>query len=406
MNRFVKIILAVLVFSFYTLPNSAFAQFAGPDKKIAREPGNKQKTTLGEPDGANDVCYIWTGPHIVGDANQAVITVNPQDTMEIYHVKRISKNGVEEDEAKVRVEDSIRIVSVYAKYQCYNHGDEIETSQFEIKTDPPGYENLVTVTPTVANNNFGWSAECGVPVTFSLTKNGHTSKLVKDICVFNSDLSVSQNLSQGLSNISQMLMSMKLVDAALEDVQKCTRPLRRLKMPTCGWGDDPPSQASGALDITPKMLCCSDHTMAPALQIKFGQLSKGASYGCRVPLYGIPYVASFDFVFNIGASIFVGPIDGIVSVNTKCAQLCFPFGATVSFNGGFGGSIAGGDVLTIDGLAQASMTGTASYCLIGPKSNLKLSATVSLVGSVTMCSFVKYSIEFPLGTMSTTIDLE
>ena len=403
-----KRIIAILLL--LALGWGAQAQFAGPDKKIARETNNRQTTTLGEPDASADVCYIWTGPHIVGNANQAVITVNPQDTMEVYNVKRISKDGVEEDQAKVRVEDSVIIKSVYAKYLCYNHGEEITTSQFGITTEPEGYESLVTVSPSVANNNFGWSGECNVPVTFTLTKNGHTSTMVKNICVFNSDLTTSQNLGQGLSNIRRMLLSMSLVNDALEDVKKCTRPLKVIRNSPCRWSDtanhSSGPEASGALDITPKFLCCSDHTLAPALQIKFGQLSKGASFGCRVPLYGVPYVATLDFVFNISGSVFVGPVDGILSVNTECAQLCFPFGASIAINGGVGGSIAGGDVLTVDALVQASASATASWCPIGPKNNLKLAATVSLVGNVTMCSFVKYSIEFPIGTISQTVDLE
>ncbi len=403
-----KRIIAILLL--LALGWGAQAQFAGPDKRIAREANNRQTTTLGEPDASADVCYIWTGPHIVGNANQAVITVNPIDTMEVYQVKRISKYGVEEDQAKVRVEDSVIIKYVFAKYNCYNHGEEIEPSQFTIVTEPEGYEHLVTVSPSVAYNNAGFSGELNSPVTFTLTKNGHTSTMVKNITVFNSDLTISQNLGQGLSNIRRMLLSMSLVNNALEDLKKCTRPIRFIKASPCRWSDtanhQSGSEASGALDITPKLLCCSDHNMAPALQIRFGQLSKGASFGCRVPLYGVPYVATLDFVFNISGSVFVGPVDGILSTNTECAQLCFPFGASIAINGGIGGSVGGGDVLTVDALLQASASATASWCPIGPKNNLKLSATLSLVGEVTMCSFVKYSIEFPLGNIQQTIDLE
>lgn len=402
-----KRIIAILLL--LALGWGAQAQFAGPDKRIVREPHNRQTTTLGEPDASADACYIWTGPHIVGNANQAVITVNPIDTLEVYQVKRISKNGVEEDQAEVHVEDSVIIKYVIAKYQCYNHGEEISTSQFDITTEPKGYENLVTVSPSVANNNAGFSIENNVPVTFTLTKNGHTSTMVKNITVFNSDLTISQNLGQGLSNIRRMLLSMQLVDNALDGLKDCTRPLRFLRGAgaTCGWDDDSGvAGSSGALDITPKLLCCGDHTMAPALQIKFGQLSKGASFGCRVPLYGVPYVATIDLVFNISGSVFVGPVDGILSTNTECAQLCFPFGASVAINGGVGGSLLGGDILKLDALVQASASATASWCPIGPKNNLKLSANLSLVGYVEMCTFVKYSIEFPLGNIQQTIDLE
>ena len=70
MKRSVKILFAVaIVLSFqYSVLSSAFAQFAGEDKKVAREPGNTQKVDIGTPDPANNVCYMWTGPHIDGNA--------------------------------------------------------------------------------------------------------------------------------------------------------------------------------------------------------------------------------------------------------------------------------------------------------------------------------------------------
>ena len=73
---------------------------------------------------------------------------------------------------------------------------------------------------------------------------------------------------------------------------------------------------------------------------------------------------------------------------------------------GRGAKVLGGDILKMDALVQASASATASWCPIGPKNNLKLSANLSLVGYVEMCSFVKYSIEFPLGNIQQTIDLE
>ena len=100
-----KRIIAILLL--LALGWGAQAQFAGPDKHVARNVDNSQTVTLGVADASTDACYIWTGSHIEGNPNQAVITANPRSEAERYQVKRISKNGVEEDEVWVFVEDSI-----------------------------------------------------------------------------------------------------------------------------------------------------------------------------------------------------------------------------------------------------------------------------------------------------------
>lgn len=401
-----KILIATaIIFNFQlSTLNSAYAQFAGEDKKVAREPGNTQRVDIGTPDAANDICYMWTGPHIEGNANQAVITVNPFDSVETYNVKRISRNGIEEDQVKVFVEDTIAIVSVFKKYRCYNHGDVVAPDQFEITTDPPGYESLVTVSPNKVYNHAGLSME-DIPVTLSLTKNGHTSTKVVNVAVYNSDLTVSQALNIGaLSKYKEALESMALVEYILGHIEEFADVAVKNAPTPCSWKTEKPQgSTSTAIEITPKMLCCSDHTPAPALQIKFGQKSYGNSFSCRFPFYGIPHVASADIVFGLAGSVSIGPVDGIVSTNTECAQICVPVTLSVSVNGGVGVSV-GGNILTADLLLQGTTFAQAALCY-GTSSYLKVGLTISVVGAVTLASLIEYSIEFPMATYTKTIPL-
>jgi hypothetical protein len=371
-----------------------------------READNSQRTTVGVADGSSEVCYVWTGSHIVGNANQAVITVNPRDEAERYQVKRISQFGVEEDEVWVFVEDSVEIRSVKAKYNCYNSGDEISTSQFEITTYPEGYENLVTVSPAVAQNNAGFSGE-NVELTFTLEKDGHRSTKKVNVKVINSDLTVTQGLPAELLSSKNRVENMGKVKEALQKLKSTTDQMsfiRNMPGSPCSWSDDPPAQASLALSITPKKLCCSDHTESWALQVQFGQLSYGASFGCRVPFYGIPHVASADLVCNFGASVAVGPIDGILALNSNCNQLCIPVTLSLFLNGGVGVAL-GGKILTADLLLQGSAMGQASWCPFGTSNNVKIGATLSVIGQVTLASCITYSIEKPIATISKTINL-
>ena len=381
-------------------------QFAGPDKHVVREVDNSQQTTVGVPDGTADVCYIWTAEysgHIVGSANQPVITVNPTHDAEYFNVKRISQNGVEEDQVWVFVEDSAEIRFVKAKYGCYNHGDAINTSQFEIETYPEGHEGEVTVSPAVAQNSNGWSND-DVELTFTLMKDGHKSEKKINVKVINSDLTATQGLPAELLNAETRLKSMDKAREALNGLKSTTEQMQFLKMvSTCGWEDGPAAQASAAVSVTPKKLCCSDHTASWALQVQFGQLTWGASFGCRVPFYGIPHVASADLVCNFGGSVAVGPIDGILALNTSCMQLCIPVTISLFLNGGVGVAL-GGKLLTADLLLQGSVMEQASWC-IGTANNIKIGATLSVIGVVKLASLVSYSIEKPIATVSKTIEL-
>ena len=402
-----KRIFAILLLS--VLAWGAQAQFAGPDKHVVREVDNTQTTTVGTPDGSADVCYIWTSEeagHIVGNANQPVITVRPTQEAEYFRVKRISQNGIEEDEVWVFVEDSAEIRTVKAKYGCYNHGDNITVDQFDITTYPEGYENLVTVSPAVAQNSAGSSGE-DVELTFTLMKDGHRSTKKINVKVINSDLTPTQSLPAELLSARTRMEQMGKIKEALNNIKSTTSKMKFItEMPgsPCSWSDDPHDDASHALAITPKRLCCSDHTANWALQIQFGQLSYGTSWGCRVPFYGIPHIASADLVCNFGASVSVGPIDGVLALNSSCNQLCIPVTLNVYLNGGVGVAL-GGKVLTADLLLQGSGSAQASWCPYGTPSNIKFSATLSVLGQVKLASLITYSIEKPIATTSYTIEL-
>lgn len=382
----------------------AQAQFAGPDKHVVREDGNTQTVTIGVADATADACYIWTGDNIVGNANQPVITVNPHDELETYYVRRISKNGVEDDVVFVFVEDTIAILGVYPKYKCYSNEEPMDKSQFEIIMNPDGYEDLVTMTPAVALSSA--ATDGYLEVTFSVTKNNHTSTKKTRVRVIDPEDSFNQSLPAGLLNIKRTLETMDKVKKAFDDAKSVTDKMSFLKnVPgsPCKWSDDPPAQAGAALDIRIRTLCCTDHTTSAALKVKFGQLTYGASFGCRVPFYGIPHVASCDLVCNFGASMAVGPIEGIIATNRNCADLCIPVSLGVTLNGGVGVSL-GGDILTADLLLQGSASATLAWCLMS-SNYMKLDAGISVVGTVTMCSFIEYSIEYPLTSVSKKIEL-
>ena len=374
---------------------AAQAQFAGPDKHVARNVDNSQTVTLGVPDASPDVCYIWTGSHIVGNANQAVITVNPRGEAEDYHVKRISQNGVEEDEAWVFVDDSIEIRYVKPKYGCYNDGDEIAANQFEIETYPSGYEHLVMVSPVTAQKSAGYPRG-QMEVTFYLTHNNHTSTKKAYITVVNSDLEATVGASMNIVNLKNAMENSQELKNKLDDFKAAVNGLKELeRLAPCKWNFD---ANYGVPYVTIRNKCCSDHTAYDILYISFPSASVSAAYQCRFPFYGIPHVASADVLLNLGLTLAVGPMTGELSFQTQCCTLCIPASLSFAVSGGVGLSI-GGDLLQADLLLQGSSTASCQWCPVGGNGiDCKLGGTVSIIGQLQLVSIVNFSVEKPVFT--------
>lgn len=375
---------------------NARAQFAGPDKTIAREDGNTQTTTIGVADGRADVCYIWTGPHISGNANQPVVTVSPTAEAERYLVKRISQNGVEEDEVWVFLEDTIEIRSVKAKYGCYSHDEALATNQFIIETYPPGYEHLVTLSPSKAQKT-SHGSHGRMEVTFSVTRDGHTSTAKEWITVINNDLDASVGGSINILKLKQTLENVEALREKVDKFQKTVGKCSFLKK----WVPCSPewNVNVGGVSAMVRNKCCADHTAYNTLLVTFPSLSGGGGIQCRFPFYGIPHVATADVLLNFSLQCSLGPAQGELSFNTQCCSFCIPMSLSATISGGVGVSI-GGDLVQADLLLQGSGSVGCQWCPVGNSSGCSLSGKVSIVGQLSLISIISYSVEMPLFTYS------
>lgn len=145
-------VIAFFMIMVHTLP--VMANWAGPDQKVLRKVDNSQTVILSvlTPGG---YCYRWSGPNILTDRNQPTIQANPTEEQSIYICLRIGANGVEEDQVVVSLVDEVRIVSVKPKRTCYSPGDPIDLEDFEILTEPKGYEDLVSYSPVQISGGNG-----------------------------------------------------------------------------------------------------------------------------------------------------------------------------------------------------------------------------------------------------------
>ena len=150
-NYIIKFLVLLL---FAATGQEAFAQWAGPDQEILSNDDNTQTVTLSVVDYDPQACYEWTGPNIQGDSHQPTITANPQNETQTYICTRTGRMGVDQDAVVVYVYAEVEIVAVSPKKDCFEPGDFINETDFEIHTTPSQYSSLVRVSPLIIPTTF------------------------------------------------------------------------------------------------------------------------------------------------------------------------------------------------------------------------------------------------------------
>lgn len=369
---------------------TAQAQWAGEDKEVLRDPDNLQTVSIGV-HGSSDMCYEWEGPYIVSEnRNQAVIVVNPQDAEQTYVCTRVSSCGVEQDLVKVKVIDTISIVSVTPTKCCYNEGDQILTSDFVILTYPPGYESLVQVSPNVASNSFelvgtGETQE----LTFSLTYNGYTSIKKRTVNVYNDALASSDAHSVNLMNFIHQLQSINNKVDKAKDVTKVINSLAEAGASPCSPNFNPSIEMPNTVVIHS---CCNGGEV-------WGFIVNGNTYAVELSLscdfptaFSIPGIGGLYITVGGGVGASAGPLN--FKYKGECSELSVPVRAYVWIEGG--AKVKAGEVadasLTLVGKAQTTLN-----WVIGQSIQWQpLTVSVSVKGQVTFWNWYTTSVTYPL----------
>ena len=114
---------------------------------------------------------------------------------------------------------------------------------------------------------------------------------------------------------------------------------------------------------------------------------------CQVPFYGIPYIATVDWVASAGLNASLGVNS---TIDCQVQDVCANFSASANIGGGLGFTLAAG---FIQGDAQVVVAGlgvTGNYCFF-PNMQGKIQANlgqVKVVGTVTTAWFVENSIDY------------
>lgn len=196
------ILLILLILTGWSWP--LLAQFAGPDKTIARTE-EQPNLVIGMPDENPQVCYQWVGDYIISDNEKPQIHVSPIDSVTIYNVKRISKNGIEEDQVKVFITDLIKIDSIVPLQRCWRQSSSISISDFAIYTTPAGLSQQVRIArgSTTAKGK-ALIAETDTIVTLeALVNNQVTDRKSVGIHVVNNKIMIDNTTNAQLAMLSE-----------------------------------------------------------------------------------------------------------------------------------------------------------------------------------------------------------
>ena len=378
---------------------TAKAQWAGEDKEVLRDPyNNSQVVSIGVQDGSSDACYEWTGPHITSDPHKPVVVVNPQDEEETYTCTRISSCGVEEDQVKVKVLDTISIVSVTPLKNCYNDGDDVHLSDFEIVTSPAGWGFMVEVSPTHLNNNWGLGdVDETMELTFTLDYNGHQSVKHATVNVFNDNLAVSTGQSY---NFKIFVKSLKAIENIVKKAQGLTDKLNKLAH--LAPGAEPPCEPGFNIfldipntDEQDIHSCCNGEEV-DGFKVVSNSVSAELFVDCFIPTQlSLPWLGGVRIHVggSIGAS--VGPLE-FKYLGNECNTTTVPVGLYATVSGGVQILLLRDDVLN----AQLDLVGKAQTgfnWVVGQKLEWHpLDLTLTVVGQAIFMNMFHEKVNYPL----------
>lgn len=394
-----KTIKSLLLTFMLLLCLTAQAQWAGEDKVVLRELDNSQTVSIGVQGNSSDMCYEWSGPNILGNANSSQVTVNPQDAEQTYVCTRTSSCGVEQDQVIVRVRDNIEIVSVTPLKNCYNTGDDIPISDFEIQTDPPGYESLATHTPNRARNSWEWvGTDDTQEITFSLIHNGHESHKVVSVNVFNDELAVSHGNSINFKALLKRLESVKYV---LNKAKSVSDKLNDLGKKVQGFTVSCEPDVNFNVEISDDdeqdiHACCNGEEVDGYAVAASNSVSAEIAIDCYIPIQlNLPKIAEVYAHVGASAGVSIGPFI-YTYLGPECSSTTVRIAVYATISGGVQLRIVSEKVLT----GQLDLVGRGDMSwdwIIGEEIDWHpINVSLSIVGNVTFFNFFTEQINYPL----------
>ena len=351
MKYYSRLLLSLI---FCITATSLFAQWAGPDKTyLVNQSVGVNIGQASQTDG--EFCYTWSaGPngHIDSDQDihSPVIRVYPTAEEEVYYVQRVGIYGVEEDEVVIRRVNSITI-SATPKKSCFNAGETISVSDFEITTSPEGFEQMVSIV-SPRGKKFNDSPFNTLPTTTEFVTLGirgvvgpetHDIQVPVDVVYPEKDNGASWSTSLNVGAMVDLLFDQKIFHKKIGNIEKAFNRARgrRFKVSPC--------QADLIINLNfenyarPKYKC-SNGQLDFGLGIKYNHevdnpLNFGAGLDCSFFVAGCKYLIEADIEFSFSILFDAQSVDGFISDKT---DLEWGFNLLVKCDAGIGVNVLSG----------------------------------------------------------------
>lgn len=281
--------------------NAGYAQgIAGEDRYIPLKEGEPEPVTLTAAGSGGTCCYQWSTSDgiIIGESDKQSIKIKPKSPSSTFHVTRSCTSGTESDDVTVYYED-FSIVSVTPKKNCYKGGDEIKLNDFNIITNPRGYEKSVKTDPGYYPskwwNPYSLEGSYIVSVKFYENHGIYSEYVVNDILVVSP---VSQSVGRnkwGEDLERDMNKAFDLIESIIDGVDFIFKATKTCKFPKdC-------NDRKISLDMSWQPICC---VTGPDWNIAV-KLSGSVKYclECQIPFPGLTVGwAGVNIIGGISAS--------------------------------------------------------------------------------------------------------
>ncbi|MHC1706310.1 MAG: hypothetical protein AB9842_02180 [Bacteroidales bacterium] len=360
---------------------------AGPNQKACPIPNGQgfvEPVRLGVDNPPAGLCYYWEPNFFLDDRFSANPMANPPSTT-TYTLYAVTENFGSEKVYSVTVE-----VIPFNSYQvipkcCYQAGKTLTKNDFEIITDPPGFEHMIDFEPKTIGSAIQLSSHYDQTIAFTTPCSNQAQSVI--IQVVNPDVITGGGFSiPSLDKFNWAEASAK-IDKAIEKFFSLTQ---SAPFPC---EVKPETTFEGGFKTFEE--CCESGCITEAQKIEFYQKICG-KLTCDIPIAGIPLALSVNVRLLMGLCMSPG-----VSFELRCQdelKLCLSIPVEATAGGGISLTAFGGSILDASGTLVSKITPPTAKLCFKPEPKLtfdsKLCAQVDANLEVKLFSLVKTKYSF------------
>ena len=333
--------------------------------------------TLGNPDDTDpDVQYEWKLVKVNKEHYQCSFspgwpnTRMPVATLDyglwLFQVTRASKYGIQTENVVVNVSNDIKVKAKPKDGRCcWSNGEEIKLSQFDITTEPPGYENLVDLSENSRKaQHWAESPETEQIITFKAIEGceypvyGQTSiNVVEGHVYVQGNIVADRGLIRAIDAL-ESIRDVKGMKNRFKEVEAFLKPVSKLGP------FDYDYNVGGAVNLYGGCECCcgTKHSYVGINANLYGSVSVMATF---TPFVAFPPLKiKFGVEGGISLTLADFKVSGSVFDDGECGCSLvdlIPFSVYIEIMGGVALESPVADLLSVTGLVVGGVTGVLNY---------------------------------------------